>query len=41
MTVHATPTDAGEDVRRAGRDHLIRYGGPFPDFLVERAEGSC
>lgn len=40
MTAHATTKAAGETVRRAGRDHLIRYGGPFPDFLVSRAEGS-
>ena len=40
MTLHTKPTSAGEDVRRAGRDHLIRYGGPFPDFLIARADGS-
>ena len=39
MSTHSSPIRA-EDGLRAGRDHLIRYGGEFPDFLVERAEGS-
>ena len=28
------------DEGRAGRDHLIRYGGEFSDLLVEHAAGS-
>ncbi len=40
MSTHTSPTTRAEDGLRAGRDHLIRYAGEFPDFLVERAEGS-
>src|SRR5215210_8720112 len=40
MTTHTSPTTRAEDTLRAGRDHLIRYAGEFPDFLVERSEGS-
>ena len=39
MSTHTSPTRA-EAGLRAGRDHLIRYAGEFPDFLVERADGS-
>ena len=39
MTASARAGAAGRDAR-AGRDLLIRYGGTFPDFLVESAEGS-
>jgi 2,2-dialkylglycine decarboxylase (pyruvate) len=43
MTVRATPpaadVEAGGEVR-AGRDHLIRYGGEFSDLLIEHAAGS-
>src|SRR3546814_1026062 len=28
------------DLRDAARDHLIRYGGDFFPFIVERASGS-
>jgi 2,2-dialkylglycine decarboxylase (pyruvate) len=31
---------AGDRTTRAGRDHLIRYGGAFSELLVERAQGS-
>ena len=40
MSTDTSSTTRAEDTLRAGRDHLIRYGGEFPDFLVERAEGS-
>ena len=33
------PPQAADDAR-AGRDHLIRYGGEFSDLLIERAAGS-
>ena len=39
MTASARAGAAGRDAA-AGRDLLIRYGGTFPDFLVESAEGS-
>ena len=47
MTLRATQPAADRaacgadpDEGRAGRDHLIRYGGEFSDLLVEHAAGS-
>src|SRR6266550_4887146 len=47
MTLRATPpaadraaSGADPDEGRAGRDHLIRYGGEFSELLVEHAAGS-
>jgi 2,2-dialkylglycine decarboxylase (pyruvate) len=45
MNVRTTPPAAdlqaaGGDSARAGRDHLIRYGGEFSDLLIEHAAGS-
>ena len=40
MTAPVTSATPAGTPPRSGLDHLIRYGGPFPDFLVSRAEGS-
>jgi 2,2-dialkylglycine decarboxylase (pyruvate) len=45
MSAHTTPPAAGLDPHggddsRPGSDHLIRYGGPFSELVVERAAGS-
>ena len=44
MTVRATSPvadqQAGGRDARAGRDHLIRYGGEFSELLIEHAAGS-
>ena len=40
MNVQTASSAADVDTGRAGRDHLIRYGGEFSELLIERAAGS-